>query len=338
MSEEEPRQNDELVVDQEWDEEEGGGPVKTFLEHLEDLRWTLIKCVVAVIVSMVVCFSMLDNIIAVLKAPLEQAEIQKLNSNHLVGLTMGDTRIANIPILSITNSVTFENLDEVHSLKLVPFQDGDRILLSLEPSTESPLNALRDRLKNYKPVDGFLVAFHLMLYGGLVISAPFVIFFLGQFILPALRIHEKKFLYQTTGFGAGLFILGILFCYFVMMKIAILALVQFSNWLGFSADEWNARDYMTFVIKFMLAMGLSFQLPVVLLTMVKIGFLDYKKLNTFRPYWVIVNLTICAFLTPTGDPFTLVLMALPLHLLYELSVLISRIWARRDEVEEEHEA
>ena len=172
----------------------------------------------------------------------------------------------------------------------------------------------------------------------IVIAAPFVIFFLAQFVLPALKIHEKKFLYQTTGFGAGLFIIGVLFCYFVMMKIAIVALVQFSNWLGFSADEWNARDYMTFVIKFMLAMGLSFQLPVVLLTMVKIGFLDYIKLSKFRPYWVIINLTLCAFLTPTGDPFTLMLMALPLHLLYEMSVLISRVWARNDAKKQAEEA
>lgn len=338
MSEEEPRHNDELVVDQEWDEEEGGGPVKTFLEHLEDLRWTLIKCIVAIVVSMMVCFSMLDNIIAILTAPLEQAEVQKLNTNNQVGLTLGDTRIASISILSLTNSLEIENIEEIHSLKLIPVKVGDQTLLSIEPSKDNPINMMMSRLKNYRPVDGFLVAFQLTLYGGFVIAAPLVMFFLGQFILPALRIHEKKFLYQTTGFGAGLFILGILFCYFVMMKIAILALVQFSNWLGFAADEWNAKDYTTFVIKFMLAMGLSFQLPVVILTMVKIGFLDYKKLNTFRPYWVIANLTICAFLTPTGDPFTLLLMALPLHLLYELSVLISRFWARKDEEKRVEEA
>jgi sec-independent protein translocase protein TatC len=331
MSIEEPRPEDEVIVDQEWDEEGSeGGPVKTFLEHLEDLRWTLIKCVSAVIISMVVCFSLLDDIIGILKAPLKQAEVMRLSGKNQVGLLFGNVRLGNVSINALTNQITFKDPEEIHSLKLVPVQSGESILLSLEPSTENPLDTLQDRLKNYKPVDGFLVAFQLMLYGGLVIATPFVIFFVGQFVLPALRIHEKKFLYQTTGFGAGLFLLGILFCYFVMMKIAIVALVQFSNWLGFSADEWNARDYMTFVIKFMLAMGLSFQLPVVLLTMVKVGFLDYQKLNKFRPYWVVINLTLCAFLTPTGDPFTLTLMALPLQLLYELSVLISRVWARKE--------
>ena len=330
MSEEVPRPTDELVVDQEWDETAGGGPVKTFLEHLEDLRWTLIKCMSAIVISMVVCFSLLDNIISILKAPLKEAEALRLNSKKQVGFLIGDERLANVSLSSLTNHIAFENTEEIHSLHLVPEKMGTNWVMTLRPSTEDPLDTLQDRLKNYKPVDGFLVAFHLMLYGGMVISAPFIIFFIGQFVLPALKIHEKKFLYQTTGFGAGLFMLGVLFCYFVMMKIAIVALVQFSNWLGFSADEWNARDYMTFVIKFMLAMGLSFQLPVVLLTMVKVGLLDYIKLSKFRSYWVVINLTICAFLTPTGDPFTLLLMALPLHLLYEMSVLISRVWARND--------
>ena len=80
----------------------------------------------------------------------------------------------------------------------------------------------------------------------------------------------------------------------------------------------------------MLAMGLSFQLPVVLLTMVKMGLLDHIKLVKFRPYWIVVNLSICAVITPTGDPFAMVLMALPLQFLYELSVLIARVWERQD--------
>lgn len=83
----------------------------------------------------------------------------------------------------------------------------------------------------------------------------------------------------------------------------------------------------------MLAIGLSFQLPVVLLTMVKIGFLDYSKLVRFRPYWIVINLAICAVITPTGDPFTMVLMALPLQFLYELSAFISRFWEKRDEAQ-----
>jgi len=71
-------------------------------------------------------------------------------------------------------------------------------------------------------------------------------------------------------------------------------------------------------------------LPIVLLALVKVGLLDYEKLRTFRPYWVVAELVICAFLTPSGDPFTMILMAIPVHLLYEVSTLIAWYWARRE--------
>jgi sec-independent protein translocase protein TatC len=77
----------------------------------------------------------------------------------------------------------------------------------------------------------------------------------------------------------------------------------------------------------MLVMGVSFELPIVILALVKVGLLDYEKLNSFRSYWVVLELVICAFLTPSGDPFTMFLMALPLHLLYEISIVISWYWA-----------
>jgi sec-independent protein translocase protein TatC len=186
------------------------------------------------------------------------------------------------------------------------------------------------RLNTYSPIEGFLIALRLALYGGLVLSAPLVIYFVGSFVLPALKLTEKKLLYQIVGFGSFLFFLGVAFCYFIIMQVALLATVQFSSWLGFVADEWRADAYISFVSKFMLGMGISFQLPVVLLTMVKIGLLDYQKLSKFRTYWVVINLVICAFATPSGDPVTMLTMAIPLHILYEISVFIAWLWRSRD--------
>ena len=72
-----------------------------------------------------------------------------------------------------------------------------------------------------------------------------------------------------------MFLLGMAFCYFLMLQVALGATVQFSNWLGFGADEWRAEDYISFVCKFMLGMGLGFEMPVVVLTLVKLGVVDY---------------------------------------------------------------
>ena len=317
----------------EWDEEEGGGPVKTFLEHLEDLRWTLIKCVSAVVISMIFCLVASNVLVDFLTWPLDHGHQNRDKGGQDVSFYLGETRIGMIPESVATNVFPWELEAPITRVNMGFKLVGTNIVMVAELDPEQAIQPAWKTgvvLKNYSPIGAFLVAFQLMLYGGLVVASPFVIFFVGQFVLPALRIHEKRFLYQTAGFGSVLFILGVAFCYFIVMQIALMATVQFSQWMGFGADEWRAEDYISFVCKLMLAMGLSFQLPVVLLTMVKVGFLDYEKLVRFRPYWIVINLAICAVITPTGDPFTMVLMALPLQFLYELSAFISRFWEKRE--------
>src|SRR5690606_8161297 len=117
------------------------------------------------------------------------------------------------------------------------------------------------------------------------------------------------------GIGIGLFLIGVVFAYFVIMQITLLATVQFAQWLGFGADEWRADEYVDFVLRMILAVGLSFQLPVVLLTLVKIGILDYESLVKHRAYFVVGNMVVCAVITPSGDPFTMLLLAIPVQFL-----------------------
>ncbi|HYE32689.1 MAG TPA: twin-arginine translocase subunit TatC [Methylomirabilota bacterium] len=313
-------------------EEEAGGPVKSFLEHLEDLRWMLIKAVSALLLAMIVCLVAGNKLVAFLTYPLRKAQIHNASTNEPVRILLGTNVLGSMdPIeLGLTNNGATNHIWAYH---LVPIEVGTNRILALSPEykeIKDPDEALVT-LKNYGPIGAFKVAFQLAFYGGMVIAGPFVLFFIGQFVLPALHVHEKKFLYQTVGFGSVLFILGVVFCYFVIMQVALLATVQFSQWMGFGADEWRAEDYIGFVCKFMLGMGLSFQIPVVILTMVKIGLMDYKKLVAFRSYWIVINLVLSAVVTPSGDPFTMLLMAAPLQVLYELSVLIARAWYRRDE-------
>jgi sec-independent protein translocase protein TatC len=188
-------------------------------------------------------------------------------------------------------------------------------------------------LKNYSPIGGIVVALKLALFGGMALASPFVMLFIGQFVVPALRVTEKKVLYRSLAIGIGLFMVGVAFCYFVIMQITILATVQFSEWLGFRADEWRAEDYIDFVLKMMLAVGLSFQLPVVLLTLVRVGVLSYETLVKYRSYFIVANMVACALITPSGDPFTMLLLAIPVQFLFEMSVWIARMWWRREQRE-----
>jgi sec-independent protein translocase protein TatC len=179
------------------------------------------------------------------------------------------------------------------------------------------------------PAKAFLIGFHVAIYAGLAMASPFVFFFIGQFVLPALRIREKKYLYRGLGFAIPLFVGGVCFCYFILLPAALAASQLYSNWFGFSSNIWDAGDYIGFVCKFMLGMGLGFELPVVLLVLVKIGLLSYSTLAKARPYMIVINLILGAVLT-TPEVFTQILMAIPLQVLFEISVWIAWYWERQE--------
>jgi len=162
-----------------------------------------------------------------------------------------------------------------------------------------------------------------------VLASPFIFYLVAGFIFSALRLKEKYYVYRGLGFGLSLFALGVCFCYFVLMPKALQASVLYSNWLGFEANQWRAEDYISFICKFMLGMGIGFQMPVVLLTLVKIGVLSYSMLRGMWRYMIVINLVLGALLT-TPEVITQVMMAGPLYLLYEISVWIAWYWERRD--------
>lgn len=304
-----------------------GGPVKSFLEHLEDLRWTLIKTVSALAVGMLICLLGGNYLVRILTYPLNLAsEISATKTEPPVTIHWGTNVVAKFDRAEIAGLLP-ESQTNASALKLVPARIGDAVVLTLQAETNS-FAAERHSviLKNYSPISAFMVAIKLALYGGVVLSLPFILYFIGQFVLPALKVKERQFVLRSLGFGVLLFIAGVAFCYFLMLQVALVATVEFSNWLGFGADEWRAEDYISFVCVFMLAMGASFELPIVLLAFVKIGLLSHQTLSKYRPYWVVAELVVCGVVTPSGDPFTMVLMALPLHVLFELSILIARYW------------
>jgi sec-independent protein translocase protein TatC len=184
-------------------------------------------------------------------------------------------------------------------------------------------------LVNLSPAGGFFVAFQVAIYAGMVVAAPFIFYFVASFVFPALKFRERKYVYRGLFFGGGLFLAGISFCYFILMPIALAASQMYSNWLGFGALQWRAEEYISFVCRFMLGMGLGFELPVVILTLVKIGVLNYPTLKKARRYMVIINLILGAVLT-TPEVITQLVMFVPLQVLYEITVWIAWYWERQE--------
>ncbi len=345
---------DDTMPELDEDGEGFGGPVKSFLEHMEDLRWVLIRCIAALGVSMVACLAGAPLLVETLARPLGEARefLTKNRKENLseegkseIHVRLTEEEVFRIPVETNLLAEAYQLLgltNKATSFNLTPAVEEGKLQLLLQPNT----NALAatdqaaqagPELKSMGPLSGFMVALQMAFYGGIMVSSPFVLYFLGQFIFPALRLKEKKYLRRSVFIGGFLFFCGASFCYFLLMKIALSTSALFANWLQFGADIWRAEDYINFVCKFMLGMGIAFELPVVILLLVRIGVLDYKKLSKFRIYWVVINLVLASVLTPP-DVVTQVLMALPMQLFYECSVFIAWIWYRRDRKKEAAEA
>ncbi|HEY1170416.1 MAG TPA: twin-arginine translocase subunit TatC [Verrucomicrobiae bacterium] len=319
------------------DEEEGyGGPIKGFIDHLEDLRWMLVKCVAALLVSAVVCLVAGNMIVSILKYPLVLAnEITVGEQPPMVQLTLGTNEMW----LPVSTNHFFKPVNmgtnKVMSFNLVPMQIGTNVVLGFEYNPNPPKGPHKHiDVSIMGPGEVFAVMLDIVLYGGVALALPFVLVFIGQFVMPALRPKERKWLVQGVSIGAGLFLAGVVFCYFLLMKITLFATAEIAEWMGFVSEQWRAAEYISFMCKFLVGMGICFELPVLILTLVKIRLLSYRKLADFRSYMFVILLVISAFVTPTGDPFTMLLMAAPLYLLYEISILVAYIWHRRDLREE----
>ena len=313
--------------------EDEGGPVKSFLEHLEDFRWLLVKCSVALALAMLVCLIGANYVIGVIKWPLSRAHVNWPGTNQIVSVSFGTNHLSNLEITPEEQRAFNTGSNRFATVTVEPLMLGTNQVLgwrvSSDPAALAEIQRMHVELVNLTPAGGFFVAFQVAFYGGAVLSAPFILYFLAEFIFPALRIKERKYIYRALFIGGGLFMTGVSFCYFVLMPVALAASQMYSQWLGLGAFQWRAEEYISFVCKFMLGMGLGFELPVVILTLVKIGILNYRTLRSMWRYMIVINLILGALLT-TPEVVTQVLMAGPLYLLYEITVWIAWYWERRD--------
>ncbi len=310
-----------------------GGPVKAFLEHLEDFRWVLIKSSVALAVAMLLCLSAGNYVVKILKWPLTRAKITYSGTNQIVIASFGTNHLGNFQLTAEQQKSLNLGTNRFVAMQVEPLVVGTNQVLGWsvidDPRAVADAQRLHIELVNLSPAGGFFVAFQVAFYGGMVLAAPFIFYFIMAFVFPALKMREQKYVFRGLFFGVGLFLAGISFCYFILMPVALAASQMYSNWLGFGALQWRAEDYISFVCRFMLGMGLGFELPVVLLTLVKIGVLSYATLSKARRYMIVINLVLGAVLT-TPEVITQLVMFVPLQLLYEVTVWIAWYWDRQE--------
>ncbi len=317
------------------DEQVEGGAVKTFLEHLEDLRWMLIKSGAATLLAMMVCLFGVKQLVAILDWPRQRAEQRHVaflpeNTNQIVTVQLGSLSLYSGESKSNRLGPIGLGTNQFVTLQLNPVQVGSNTMLGLTVVTNGAPPASRGpRLMFMNPAAPFMFALYVAFFGGLILASPFVLYFIGEFVMPALKIIEKRYFLRAFVFGTVLFLTGVSFAYFMVMPAALKFAELYGTWMGVEVPFWNAVEYSSFLIKFMFGMGAGFELPVVLLALVKIGLLDYAKLSAMRRYMIVGNLVLGALLT-TPEVFTQICMAIALQVLFEVAVWIAWYWERQE--------
>jgi len=310
-----------------------GGPVKSFLEHLEDLRWVLIKSIVALGVAVLICLVACDKVVGILEYPLTRASVHYPKTTQVVTFMFGSNRLGVFKLPPVERKAFDFGTNQFVTFHVEPIRQKDDtnlfVLGMREDFDSSEASKLAVRIIQNSPAGAFMVAMSVAIYAGSILASPFILYFIANFVFPALRIKERKYVYRGLFYAVALFLTGVSFCYFVLLPVALSASVIYTEWMGFSVDFWQADTYIGFVSKFMLGMGLGFEMPVIILVLVKIGILNYTILSKARRYVIIINLVLGAVLT-TPEVITQVLMAVPLQALYEITIWIAWYWERKE--------
>jgi sec-independent protein translocase protein TatC len=178
------------------------------------------------------------------------------------------------------------------------------------------------KLMAFSPMDGFMIRFRLALYGGLVLAAPVWIYQLVRYLEPGLLPHEKRYIIPGVAGAVTLFFIGNLFGYFMLNNMLSIMFAMFGNDLQYlpSADQ-----YISFIVYFLLAIGISFELPVVILILMKLRLVSPAYLRKQRRIAYFIIFIFAELITPVSDPIVAPMVVMvPMLFLFELALFLSR--------------
>ena len=341
-----------------WDDVE-----KPFMDHLEDLRKMLTKVVFTLLISMSLCFVFDKELLEIVRYPVKLAGLDSLDGSKLpekiaeadwgrvkdmsraLGSLPGEERgrfLNRVP-LEIREAV-LATLYFRASLALPQDQRKGFIEESVvDPAVratalflaENNPNAHIDdtgqllRMTALGPAETFTLTLKLSFFAGIVLAFPLLLWFIAEFIIPGLTAKERKMVLPSVLVGFLLFLVGVCFAYFVVAPRALRFFYEYSMRLGVISD-WRIGYFVSFVTQFTLIFGLCFELPVVVMALVKLGMLSYTSMSQTRSYAIVAIVVVAAIITPTTDAFTLALLAGPMLVLYELCIWLAWMIEKSD--------
>lgn len=306
----------------------------SFGEHLEELRGALWKAVVAIFLGFLVGLLVGDDFIRFVNAPLEAGLSQierdrkledydeEVEEGAATDEAFREEGLAPKKFLLDPNALV-EMLRGLGVEVKPPEKLPERVPLWLwsEPSEQQLIATAAQ--------DGFAIYIKASLVVGIVLASPAVFYFLWNFVGAGLYPHEKRYVHTFLPMSIGLFLLGATVAFYFVLQYVISFLLGFNAWLGVESTP-RINEWLGFVLILPLGFGLSFQLPLVMLFLERIGVCSVEIYLKYWKYAVLVIFILSMILSPP-DPQSQIFMAIPLCFLYGGGVLLCKLWPKRAE-------
>ena len=214
--------------------------------------------------------------------------------------------------------------EELFAIVLAPKDDGFvtyRLLDRMAVWAGGAVEPFSVRLINMGLAQQFIIHMKTALCAGVLCASPYMLYQLFRFVSPALYDNERRYVVRMVGGGYAMFSLGVLVSYFLIFPLTFRFLGTYQ--VSGEVDNLIALDsYISTLVMMCLAMGIVFDIPILSWLFTKLGFLSADFMRHYRKHAVVIVLVIAAVITPASDVFTLSLVALPMWVLYEISILI----------------
>ncbi|MDA1264365.1 MAG: twin-arginine translocase subunit TatC [Planctomycetota bacterium] len=276
----------------------------TLGEHLDELRSRLIRSVLAIGISFAVCWTFVKTLDGWVQQPYQTA-VRDLNAELVIRAEK-----------AINEDGALEDewkewYDEAGYPKTKVLRDD---------------LAVPARMKGDAAAMGFFYQLKLCFYFSLFFGGPILLWQMWAFVAAGLYKHEKFVVHRYFPVSIGLFFSGVLFGYFVLIPNAL----YFLALQTLESIQWyeSVDNYWTFLVALTLALGVIFQLPIVMLALARLGLVNPKDFGKYRPHMIVGSLVLGALITPP-DPFTQMMMAGPIVVLYEIGHIASRLTVKQ---------
>ena len=301
-----------------------------FLEHLEELRWVILKSVVAFLVGCIGVAIFMQDSVKLLQLPLIKAvedfgeigiDLQSIGlEQYTKTLEREEVGLGELRNARENDLAEWGITDPHHQTRIIThFANGsNRNLLQV--------------IRSYSPI---FIAMKICFLGGIGLSLPMILYFVGSFVVPGLTPQEKKVFFPGCIAATFLFLAGASMTYFFILPLSLAFTIEFSfNVLGLDVYRPEAGNYYSTVIWMTFAVGIAFQFPLVLILLIRIGILSVKKLRDSRRLVLVILMVSAALITPGGDPVSLCILTIPLYILYEFAILFGTFIERSKALKE----